>query len=90
MAPYYPLRVLRSDGVASYVHNGVNTPNQPKPADLDPTPNAHGQVSYYKKIGTHEMKDLQWRRKLAGMLMELLSGPKHKSLSFTATSLLSR
>lgn len=80
MAPYVPLVVCRSDGVQEYVHNGISTPNQPKPKDLEATPNAQGLVSIYKKVGPDDMKALQWRRKLAGMLMELLGGTKHKSL----------
>lgn len=79
MAPYIPLSIVRSDGLTEYIHNGVNIPNQPKPEELDPTPNAQGQVSVYKKVAFEDVKDLQWRRKLGGMLMQLLGGAKHKS-----------
>jgi hypothetical protein len=73
MAPYYPITVCRSDAVSSYMFNGVETPNKPKPKDLDDTPDANGKVSVYTEVQEDHQRALQWRRKLAGMLMDVLN-----------------
>lgn len=80
MAPYYPVVVCRSDGLYDYTLNGLKVPNQPKPKDLVPTPNAQGQVAVYQKLSVDDPKSLQWRRKLGAMLLELLGGPEHSGM----------
>ncbi|KAI9736386.1 MAG: hypothetical protein M1818_006119 [Claussenomyces sp. TS43310] len=77
MAPYYPISICRSDGVLEYTLNGSKIPNQPKSKDLEPAPNSQGQVAAYHRLSQEDIKTVQWRRKLAGMLMELLGGPEH-------------
>lgn len=74
MAPFYPLYVRRSDGRLSI----KNDPNQPVGSALDTKPNAKGIVDFYRPCPVDGEKEIDWRRKLAGMLMREVGGAETK------------
>ena len=76
MAPFYPLYVRRSDGkleVASSQRKRER--NEPTAEQLDRTPDAKGVSDFYRQVVSDEVKNVDWRRKLGGMLArELIKG----------------
>jgi hypothetical protein len=78
MAPYYPVHILRSDGLTEVTTKaGVIELNQPTAAQLSDTPDANGNVDCYKRLEPDNPKAVDWNRKLGGMLMHLLGGKDH-------------
>ncbi|KAF2838748.1 hypothetical protein M501DRAFT_955621, partial [Patellaria atrata CBS 101060] len=79
MTRFYPLYVRRSDGKLEIPagSKGKKDKNQPTDDQLDRTPDAKGVSDYYREIGPDELKHLDWRRKLAGMLVRELGGAEH-------------
>lgn len=67
---YQVLYVRRSDGKLDITHRGRREKNEPTPEQLDQTPDANGIADYYRELGPNESKVLDWRRKLASMLMK--------------------
>ena len=81
MVLYTQLFVRRSDGVMEVIsRDGKTERNEPLPEQLDRTPDAKGDVNYCREIHPEEMKHLDWRRKLACMLMEKLGNEEQKGL----------
>ena len=86
---YYHCVVSRSDGCRETAtgRDGAREPNQPTKAQIDDTPKpindpkeaANGKsqnkmvVDCYKKLDSSEVKAVEWRRKLGGMLMSILT-----------------
>lgn len=69
MARFYPLYVRRSDGTVEVVAKGRRKePNEPTEQQLDQKPDKHGVSDFYREVASDEMKHLDWRRKLGGML----------------------
>ncbi|KAK5115623.1 hypothetical protein LTR85_009794 [Meristemomyces frigidus] len=69
MARFYPLYVRRSDGRLEIVAKGKrNEHNEPTTEQLDQKPDKHGISDFYREVSLDEMKSLDWRRKLGGML----------------------
>lgn len=71
MAPFYQLFVRRSDGKLQTKTSSKLTleHNEPTPDQLDTKPNAKGICDYYRECQPGNAKELDWRRKLGGMLM---------------------
>jgi hypothetical protein len=85
MAPFFPLYLRRSDGKASTNHAGVkNDPNQPIGTALDAKPNAKGIVDFYRPCPVDGEKEIDWRRKLAGMLIREIGGAETKGMQTSA------
>jgi len=81
MVLYTPLFVRRSDGVMEVTtRDGKTERNEPLPAQLDRTPDAKGDVNYCREIQPDELKHLDWRRKLACMLVEKLGNEDQRGL----------
>ncbi|EON60957.1 hypothetical protein W97_00167 [Coniosporium apollinis CBS 100218] len=74
MTRFFPLYVRRSDGKLEIAAKGKTEQNQPLPGQLDQTPDAKGISDYYREISVDEVKHLDWRRKLGGMLVRELGG----------------
>lgn len=75
MAPFFPLYIRRSDGKTEIKSSSSSKePNQPQPDQLDTTPNAQGISDFYRQSHPGEGKELDWRRKLGGMLMREIGG----------------
>jgi len=73
MARLYPLYVRRSDGKLEITPKGrMKEGNRPTDTQLDQRPNKDGISDYYREVAPEEMKHLDWRRKLGGMLVREL------------------
>ena len=79
---YQPVVVARSDGQLETGSGRDREKNEPTPEQLDDTPDKNGVVDYYKKLGDEEPKSLDWKRKLAEMLMRELGDTEHKGRWF--------
>ncbi|KAK4543605.1 hypothetical protein LTR36_005500 [Oleoguttula mirabilis] len=74
MARFYPLYVRRSDGRLEIIAKGKrNEHNEPTTDQLDQKPDKHGISDFYREVSLDEMKSLDWRRKLGGMLARELN-----------------
>lgn len=74
MAPFYPLFVRRSDGKLSVrSRTGPVEANEPLPAQLDQKPNPQGVCDFYRECQDGDVKEVDWRRKLGGMLIREIS-----------------
>lgn len=88
MAPYFPLYVLRSDGKAEVLTKTRKKElNIPTEDQLDSRPDAKGNVDYFKELEVGDAKEVDWRRKLGGMLIGEIgnqdhSGKKHLETFF--------
>lgn len=75
MAPFLPLYVRRSDGKHEIAAKGKRSEqNAPTAEQLDQKPDKHGVSDFYREVSLDEMKSLDWRRKLGGMLARELEG----------------
>ena len=85
MAPFYSIYVARSDGKLE-IRTSKSTveANEPLPDQLDQKPNAQGVADFYRHCQFGESKELEWRRKLGGMLMREIGSKEHKGIN-TAT-----
>jgi len=81
MTLFQPLYVRRSDGKLEVSNKRQVEKNQPLPKQLDRTPDAKGVCDYYREISENDPKHLDWRRKLAGMLMRELGGVGYQGTS---------
>lgn len=73
MAKFYPIYVRRSDGKKEIFAKGkVREPNQPTDTQLDQRPDKNGVSDFYREVAPDEIKHLDWRRKLGGMLVREL------------------
>ena len=79
MAPYFPLYVSRSDGKSEVISAKSNRKesNEPTAAQLDDKPDSKGISDFYKKLEIGDAKEVDWRRKLGGMLIRELGGKEH-------------
>jgi hypothetical protein len=69
MARFYPIYARRSDGKLEIVAKGkVKETNEPTASQLNQKPDKDGISDYYREVAADEMKSLDWRRKLGGML----------------------
>lgn len=78
MAPYLPLYILRSDGKAEVlVKSRKKESNIPTEDQLNSRPDAKGNVDYFKELEAGDAKEVDWRRKLGGMLIGELGSQDH-------------
>lgn len=84
MPAYYPVTICRSDGQfeVSLKNGAAKELNRPTAEQLDKTPDAEGYVDFYEPLGLEDTKAKDWRRKIGGMLMHVLGGKEHASMSF--------
>lgn len=74
MARFYPIYVARSDGKKEILAKGkLREPNQPTDTQLDQRPDKNGVSDFYREVAPDEIKHLDWRRKLGGMLVRELA-----------------
>lgn len=73
MARFHPIYVARSDGKKEILAKGkLREPNQPTDTQLDQRPDKNGVSDFYREVAPDEIKHLDWRRKLGGMLVREL------------------
>ena len=78
MAPYFPLYVSRSDGKLETVDKGKKRePNCPTDDQLEGKQDAKGNADYYKELELGDAREVDWRRKLGGMLIREVGGKEH-------------
>lgn len=76
MGNFYPVYARRSDGKMEITAKGKGKEkNEPTAEQLDQTPNSKGISDYYRLVKPTEMKSMDWRRKLGGMLARELGQP---------------
>lgn len=80
MAPLFPLYIARSDGKLEITSSKSKQRelNRPTEAQLDQSPNAKGVSDYYKELDFGDPKEVDWRRKLGGMLMREIGGKEEQ------------
>ena|SRR6187402_1269037 len=91
MAPSYrQCFVTRSDGQLTVIaRDGTPEPNQPTAAQLDDTPimsKGKHMVDCYKQLADDDAKAVEWKRKLGGMLMNLLAKGNKEHISMVWSS----
>lgn len=90
MQSYYPVICCRSDGKAEVVaRNGSIEPNQPTDKQFNDTPDASGHVDCYRRLDDTAEKSLDWRRKLGGMIRDVLD-PKNSMLQVSVVTIANR
>lgn len=81
MAPYFPLYILRSDGKAEVLTKSRKKElNIPSDEQLDSRPDVKGNVDYFKELEVGDAKEVDWRRKLGGMLIGETGGKEHPGI----------
>ncbi len=79
MAPFYPVYIARSDGKLEIASRSRKKElNQPTDEQLDSTPDAKGVSDFYTKLEDGDAKEVDWRRKLGGMLVRELGRKEHQ------------
>ncbi|KAL8998686.1 MAG: hypothetical protein Q9188_006048 [Gyalolechia gomerana] len=88
MAPYFPLYVLRSDGKSEILTKArKKESNLPTDDQLDSRPDARGNVDYFKELEAGDAKEVDWRRKLGGMLIHEIGGQAHPGSNYILAAL---
>lgn len=84
MAPFYPLYISRSDGKLEITSKSRKKElNQPTAEQLDSTPDSKGVSDFYIKLEDGNAKEVDWRRKLGGMLIRELGRKEHEGMMRT-------
>lgn len=81
MTRFFPIYVRRSDGKEEIATSKGKETNGPSADQLDRTPNAKGVADYYREIAHDETKHLDWRKKLAGMLVREIGGAEMEGMA---------
>lgn len=79
MAPYFPLYLNRSDGRLETISlkSKKKESNAPNESQLNAKREVNGNRDYYKPIEVGDAKEVDWRRKLGGMLMKEIGEKEH-------------
>ena len=78
---FYPLYIRRSDAKRfTKGKYGAKEPNEPTSEQLNADPDANGISDFYREIPVGEMKEIDWRRKLGGMLIREIGGKEHRGV----------
>lgn len=81
MAPYLPLYIIRSDGKLEVLTKSRKKElNAPSEDQLDSKPDLKGNVDYFKEVEVGDAKEVDWRRKLGGMLIREVGGQEHAGM----------
>lgn len=88
MAPLFPLYIARSDGKLAITSSKSKQRelNRPTEAQLDQAPNAKGVSDFYKELDFGDPKEVDWRRKLGGMLMREIGAKEEQRTSLRISS----
>jgi len=88
MSKFFPVMVHRTDGMLSTGSN--SEPNEPQQAQKETAVDAQGIADYLRKIDPDGEKAVDWRRKLGGMLMQILVGNDrtHRGMHHTSPPLI--
>lgn len=88
MAPYFPLYISRSDGRLETLSlkTKKKESNSPNTAQLNANREINGVRDFYKAIEVGDAKEVEWRRKLGGMLMKEIGEKDHSGRSINLNS----
>lgn len=82
MAPYRPVYLTRSDGKLEILSKSrKKESNAPTADQLDSRSDAKGNTDYFKELELGDAKEVDWRRKLGGMLIREVGGQEHPGTS---------
>ncbi|KAI9827168.1 MAG: hypothetical protein M1832_005304 [Thelocarpon impressellum] len=88
MAPYWPVYIARSDGKLEIeLGSSKKEPNEPTEQQMDPTPDAKGVSDFYKRLISDDPKEIDWRRKLGGMVMREIGEKEHQGKNYILAAL---
>ncbi|KAL8844670.1 MAG: hypothetical protein Q9176_000770 [Flavoplaca citrina] len=88
MAPYRPIYLTRSDGKLEIVSKSRKKElNAPTADQLDSKPDAKGNTDYFKELELGDAKEVDWRRKLGGMLIREIGGQDHPGSNYILAAL---
>ncbi|KAL8817909.1 MAG: hypothetical protein Q9223_003353 [Gallowayella weberi] len=88
MAPYLPLYITRSDGkLETLAKSRKREPNAPTADQLDNRPDTKGHSDYFKELELGDAKEVDWRRKLGGMLIREIGGPETSGSNYILAAL---
>ncbi|KAI4205752.1 MAG: hypothetical protein LQ350_000249 [Teloschistes chrysophthalmus] len=88
MAPYLPLYVIRSDGKLEVLTKlRKKELNAPSDDQLNKKPDAKGNVDYFKEVEVGDTKEVDWRRKLGGMLIREIGGQENAGANYILAAL---
>ncbi|KZF23153.1 hypothetical protein L228DRAFT_245884 [Xylona heveae TC161] len=88
MAPFVPIYLARSDGKLEIGTKASGTElNQPTHEQLDRTPDAKGVSDFYVQLVEGDSKEIDWRRKLGGLLMRELKNDNASGKSYILAAL---
>ncbi|KAI9713276.1 MAG: hypothetical protein M1820_001263 [Bogoriella megaspora] len=87
MARFYPLYVRRSDGKSEIVSKKKTEPNGPTDDQLDRKPDKNGISDFYREVAEEEIKHLDWRRKLGGMLVREIGSKEQQDKGYILAAL---
>ncbi|KAF1989164.1 hypothetical protein K402DRAFT_445106 [Aulographum hederae CBS 113979] len=74
MGEFHVLYIRRSDGKLEVRSKKSSERNEPPASQLNSTPDKDGAADFYRPLAYDEVKHLDWRRKLGGMLVRELQG----------------
>lgn len=78
MSPYNLLYLARSDGKLDIItKTKKKEANAPTESQLDDSTDSNGTKDYYKALEIGDAKEVDWRRKLGGMLMREIGEKEH-------------
>lgn len=79
MAPYFPVYLSRSDGRLETISlkTKKKESNAPNEVQLNASREVNGNRDFYKPIEVGDVKEVDWRRKLGGMLMKEIGDKEH-------------
>ena len=88
MAPHFPLYISRSDGRLETISlkTKKKESNAPTEAQLNANREVNGNRDFYKAIEVGDAKEVDWRRKLGGMLMKEIGNKEHSGRHINSTS----
>ncbi|KAI4261275.1 MAG: hypothetical protein L6R42_003523 [Xanthoria sp. 1 TBL-2021] len=88
MAPYRPIYLTRSDGKLEILSKSrKKESNAPTADQLDSRPDAKGNTDYFKELELGDAKEVDWRRKLGGMLIREIGGQEHPGSNYILAAL---
>ena len=81
-AKYELVYLQKSDGKLETVNKKKRKEaNAPTSGQLDQTPDSKGVIDYYRLIEIGDDKEVEWRRKLGGMLKREIGEVEHRGKS---------
>ncbi len=83
IAQYKLVYLAKSDGKEEILtKKKKKEQNAPTTSQMDQTADSKGVTDFYRLIQIGDEKEVEWRRKLGGMLKKEIGGPEHASETY--------